>query len=207
MNQSTMTDDELIALLEHTMRDVARLAPDMSVDEPRSDNRWIVTAAAAVIVVAGGSGIALVASSRQDASRSGPAADAPASTSPDTSPSTDTLVPDQAVPSPWPPHATIPAVFPADVPRPDTYGSMTYITWDSEPVGWQFHERGEPSDSVERCTQYAASFGESWTSTAITDEAASVLYARYFDNTNWRVGIYCTESGDYLVQVMPASAS
>jgi hypothetical protein len=83
---------------------------------------------------------------------------------------------------------------------------MNTITWDNEPVGWEFFDQGEPTDSVERCTQYAASFDDSWTSTTITDEAASVLYARFYNNAEWRVGVYCTNLGEYLVQVMPTAA-
>jgi hypothetical protein len=67
MNQSRRplekSDDELIALLERTMNDVARLAPDMVLDGVRHSNQWIATAAAAVIV-AGAAGAALVAADR-----------------------------------------------------------------------------------------------------------------------------------------------
>lgn len=102
------------------------------------------------------------------------------------------------------PPATIPDAFPGDVPKPDTFDTLQIMQWDNAEVGWEFYEQGEPTDSVERCTQYASSFDQTWTSTADTDEAPEVLYARTFDNTQWDVGVYCTEDGGYLVQVMPA---
>ena len=93
--------------------------------------------------------------------------------------------------------------FPSEVPKPDTFDTMQIMQWDDAEVGWEFYEQGEPTDSVERCTQYASSFDETWTSTADTDEAPEVLYAHTFDNTQWNVGVYCTQAGEYLVQVMP----
>lgn len=104
------------------------------------------------------------------------------------------------------PPATIPAAFPDDVPRPDTFDAMSIMWWDDSPVGWEFNDQSDPTDSVERCTQYAASFGSGWISTAITDEAESVIYARSFTNAAWDVGIYCIEDGGYLVQVMPTAS-
>lgn len=87
--------------------------------------------------------------------------------------------------------------------RPDTFESMNILTWDRVAVGWEFYDQGAPTESVERCTQYAASFEPTWIASTITDEAALVLYARRFSNAEWQVGIYCINDGGYLVQVMP----
>lgn len=103
--------------------------------------------------------------------------------------------------------ATIPTEFPHDVPRPDTFELMTIMTDNGAPVGWEFSDQGEATDSVERCTDYASAFDASWTSTAITDEAPIVLFARSFTNARWDVGIYCINDGGYLVQVMATGAT
>jgi hypothetical protein len=83
---------------------------------------------------------------------------------------------------------------------------MTFITTGNERVGWEFYDRREPTDSVERCTQYASLFDASWTSVPKTGVHPSI-YAQVFDNGQWHVGIFCINDGGYLVQVMPAGAN
>ncbi|MEO6492491.1 MAG: hypothetical protein ABIP99_06620, partial [Ilumatobacteraceae bacterium] len=169
MNQSIESDDELIALLERTMREVARLAPDMRVAEVRHNNRWIATAAAAaVVVVAGAAAGALVVSSRHDSSPVSTGADAsratiPATESPVTSPTSDTAYPGSLGTSPSAQLIGVPGDFPAVVPRPDTFDTMNMIILDNLAVGWEFHEQGAATKSIERCTKYAATFDDSWT--------------------------------------------
>jgi hypothetical protein len=81
------------------------------------------------------------------------------------------------------------------------------MSWDNAAVGWEFHDQGVPTDSVQRCTEYADLFGPTWTATAITDEAPAVLYAQSLSNTDWRVGIYCVDDGGFLVQVVREATS
>lgn len=119
----------------------------------------------------------------------------------------DTSLGTPAVSTPSDAAVTVPAEFPIDVPRPDTFELMTFITSDNEPVGWEFYDQRSPTDSVERCTKYASTFDSSWTSTAKTDEHKSVVYARVLDNGQWQVGIYCINDGGYLIQVLPTNAT
>lgn len=129
----------------------------------------------------------------------------PASTASDATSDAVGISPTEAaVPTPGITPVTIPSEFPSDVPRPDTFDLMTFITTNNEPVGWEFYDRREPTDSVERCTQYASSFDASWTSIPKTDVHPSI-YAQAFDNGQWQVGIFCINDGGYLVQVLPVS--
>lgn len=204
MNQTLKSDEELIALLEHTMRRVAQAAPTMRFDDAHHDNRWMATAAAAVLVVAGATRAAIVVSSRHDSApvdTSAVASEPTSQGSSPTSPTPDTVDP-SAIGSPTVTVIGVTDDFPSVVPRPDTFDTMRIMNWDNLAVGWEFNAQGEPTNSVERCTSYVSSFGDSWTSTAKTDEAPSVLYARLLDDTEWQVGVYCTEDGAYLVQVM-----
>lgn len=199
MNNTVKSDEELLALLDRTMHEVARVAPEMQIEEAHHDYRWVATAAAAAIVIAAVG--ALVVSDRPDSRTVNPAADSTATLATSTPSGTLSAVGQRSLPST--PPLTIPEVFPSDVPRPDTFDSMTTMTWDGLPVGWEFFEQGQPTDSVARCTQYATTFDDTWTSRPKTDEADSVLYARFYENSDWQVGIYCTNLGEYLVQVMP----
>lgn len=119
----------------------------------------------------------------------------------------DTTSPTASDSSPSSTPVTIPTAFPTDVPKPDTFESMQVMTDNGAPTGWEFYEQGRPTDSVERCIDYAAAFPASWASVAITDEAPAVRYARRFSNTDWSVGIYCVDDGGYLVQVVPVGAA
>jgi hypothetical protein len=206
MNHTVQSDDELIAVLERTMREVARLAPDMRVDEP-NDRRWLATAAAAAVVVAGAAGVGIAISHREDpvaVAPSAPLPSVPSGSEAMIEPTIDTAPEHQAptVDDHLPPIA-IPPEFPAQVPLPANVDDPTTMTNNDVPVGWQFFDRGGSIDDVARCIEYSATFDDTWASTPITDEAASVLYAAYRSNDAWRVGIYCTEDGSFLVQVMP----
>jgi hypothetical protein len=163
--------------------------------DPRRSRGLLVAASVAVLVGAGG----LIWAS--NARTQPPAASSTAPTPVDTRPREGA-----SVSTPGVTQGTIPAEFPNDVPRPETFDLMTIMTNDNEPVGWNFFDQREPTDSVERCTKYASSFDASWTSTPKTDEHESVLYAQILDNGQWQVGIYCVNDGSYLVQVIPAGA-
>ena len=152
--------------------------------------------AASVAVIVGAGGLIWATNARTQPPAASSTAPAPVDTNPGT--------PAVSTPSAA---ATIPAEFPSEVPRPDTFDRMTFITTDNAPVGWEFYDKREPTDSVERCTQYASSFDASWTSTPKTDEHESVLYAQIFDNGQWQVGIFCINDGGHLVQVMPTNAT
>jgi LysM repeat protein len=162
--------------------------------DPRRSRGLLVAVSVAVLV--GASGLIWATDSRTQPPAASSSDPAPLGTGPEAdSVSTPDITPE-----------TIPAEFPSDVPRPDTYDLMTIMTNDNEPVGWEFYDQREPTDSVERCTEFASSFDASWTSTPKVDEDESVLYAQVFDNGQWQVGIYCINDGAYLVQVMPTGA-
>lgn len=163
--------------------------------DPRRSGGLLVAASVAVLVGAGGLIWATNARTQPPAATS--TAPAPLDTSPESA----------SVSTPGVTPGTIPAEFPSDVPRPDTFDLMAIMTADNDPVGWEFYDQREPTDSIERCTQYASSFDASWTSTPKTDEHESVLYAQILGNGQWQVGIYCINDGGYLVQVMPTGAS
>lgn len=163
--------------------------------DPRRSRVLLIAVSVAVLVGAGG--LIWATNSRTQPTPASSSAPAPLDTSPGATAS---------VSNPGITPGSIPTEFPNDVPRPDTYELMTVMTADNEPVGWEFYDRREPTDSVERCTQYASAFDASWTSTPKTDEHESVLYAQILDNGQWQVGIYCINDGGYLVQVMPTGA-
>lgn len=161
--------------------------------EPRRNRVLLV--AASVAVFAGAGGLIWATNARtQPPPPASSSALAPLGTSP-----TEAAVPTAGITP-----VTIPSEFPSDVPRPDTFDLMTFITTNNEPVGWEFYDLREPTDSVERCTQYASSFDASWTSIPKTDVHPSI-YAQAFDNGQWQVGIFCINDGGYLVQVLPVS--
>jgi hypothetical protein len=189
--EAVAVENRLDAILDH--HNIIRFSNDKGADPRR--NRLLVIAASVVVVL--GVGGLLWA----DRSRTQPPASSSAPTPVDTSPDATWV----STPSFTP--ATIPTEFPSDVPRPDSFQLMQFITADSERVGWEFFDQRDPTDSVERCTEYASSFDSSWTATPKTDEHASVTYAQILDNGQWQVGIYCTNDGGYLVQVMPTNTS
>ncbi len=101
----------------------------------------------------------------------------------------------------------VPEDFPTDVPRPDTFGSMQTMSDDGVPIGWEFIDPTKPANGIDRCTEYAGDFDDTWTSTPDTDESPSMPYAQILTNAEWQVGIYCTDLDEYLVQVMHAPPS
>jgi hypothetical protein len=163
--------------------------------DPRRSRGLLVAASVAVLVGAGG--LIWASNARTQPPAASSTAPAPVDTRPREGASVST---------PGVTPGTIPAEFPNDVPRPDTFDLMTIMTNDNEPFGWEFYDQAGPTDSVERCTQYASSFDEGWTATPKIDEHESVLYAQVLDNGQWQVGIYCINDGGYLVQVMPTGA-
>lgn len=68
MNHSVKSDEELIALLERTMRDVSACAPDMEFSTTAGNQRWMATAAAATVLVVGVGAAGLALNARHDAS-------------------------------------------------------------------------------------------------------------------------------------------
>ena len=190
--ETVTVENNLDAILDD--HNIIRFSNNNSAD-PRRNRVLLVAASVAVLVGAGGLIWATNARTQP------PAASSTAPAPVDTSPETDSVSTPGSAP------VTIPIEFPSDVPRPDTFDRMTFLTTDSAPVGWEFYDKREPTDSVERCTQYASSFDASWTSTPKTDEHESVLYAQILDNGQWQVGIYCINDGGYLVQVMPTNAT
>jgi hypothetical protein len=189
--EAVTVENHLDAILDDA--NLIRFSNNPGADLRRSGGLLV---AASVAVLVGAGGLIWATNARTQP----PAATSSAPAPVDTKPEADSV----STPSVTP--GTIPAEFPSDVPRPDTFEQMTFMTADNEPVGWEFYDRREPTDSVERCTQYASSFEEGWTSTPKTDEHESVLYAQILDNGQWQVGIYCINDGGYLVQVMPTGA-
>ena len=206
----TNIEDELTIALQRRAQDVAvtehldEILDDVNVigftdtnrAHPRRSRLLTVAAVVAVFALAGGLIWANNTRTADPAASSVPdGTDDAGVTSPPTSVRTHS------------PDTIIPTAFPDDVPRPDTFASMNIITWDGAAVGWEFYDQGAPTGSVERCTQYAASFEPTWTASTITDEAAPVLSAQRFSNADWQVGIYCINDGGFLVQVMPRATS
>lgn len=208
MTRTTITDDELVELLDNTMRRVAEIAPGVPIEAVRP-SRWPVTAAAATIAVAGLGGIALLLDRPGDPSQ--PAAQQPpaAPTAP-----VDTAAPHGTAPiddhgdgQPRWASGTDPAPFPSAVPMPEDAETVTPMEWDGLRVGWEFAGRQAPTTGIDRCARYAEAFDDTWTSTPDTDEHESVLFAHHYSNDSWDVGIYCTDSGDFLVQVLSLDAT
>jgi hypothetical protein len=191
--ETVTVENNLDAILDD--HNIIRFSNNNGAD-PRRNRVLLVAASVAVLVGAGGLIWATNARTRPPAASS--TAPAPIDTSPGEAASASTPV---VTP------VTIPAEFPSDIPRPDTFDRMTFISTDNAPVGWEFYDQREPTDSVERCTQYASSFDASWTSTPKTDEHESVLYAQILDDGQWQVGVFCINDGGYLVQVMPTNAT
>jgi hypothetical protein len=189
--EAVSVENHLDAILDD--HNIIRFSNSNGADPLR--NRGLLVAASVAVLVGAG-GLIWATNARTQP----PAATSTATTPLDTSPES------ASVSTPGVTPGTIPAEFPSDVPRPDTFDLMTIMTNDNEPFGWEFYDQREPTDSVERCTQYASSFDASWTSTPKTDEHESVLYAQILDNGQWQVGIYCINDGAYLVQVMPTGA-
>ncbi len=186
-------ENHLEAILDD--HNIIRFSSNNAGDQRRSR---VLLVAASVAVLVGAGGLVWATNSRTQP----PAASSPAPAPLDTGPGEAASV---STPGLTP--VTIPAEFPSDVPRPDTFDLMTIMTADRAPAGWEFYDRrGAPTDSVERCTQYAMSFDASWTSTPKTDEHETVTYAQIFDNGQWQVGVYCINDGGYLVQVMPTGS-
>ncbi len=190
--EAVTVEDHLDAILDD--HNIVRFSSSNGRD-PRRSRGLLVAASVAVLVGAGGMIWATNARTQP------PAASSTAPAPVDTSPREPASMPTADITP-----GTIPAEFPSDVPRPDTFDLMTIMTADNEPVGWEFYDQREPTDSIERCSQYASSFDASWTSTPKTDEHESVLYAQILGNGQWQVGIYCINDGGYLVQVMPTGA-
>lgn len=211
MTRTTVTDDELIELLDHTMRRVAKLAPALPIEAARP-SRWPVTAAAATIAVIGVGGIALLMD--RPVGPSQPAAQhAPGAATAPRAP-VDTAVPHGTIPideqdngQPRWANGTDPAMFPSTVPMPEDAETVTAMEWDALRVGWEFAGRQDPTAGVDRCARYAEAFDDTWTSTPDTDEHMSVLFAHHYNNDSWDVGIYCTDNGDFLVQVLSLDAT
>lgn len=205
MSGTPITDDELVELLDRTMRAVAAAAPEMSVehadlDGPGTRSRWLAAAAAAVLVVAGLLGIGALRSQQPGEPA---AADVPSPAAADLDAGTPTA------PRPWP--ATIAAAdwtgeLPPGVPYPDGFSMVTPMTWDMVQVGWELYDQATPTDSVQRCVDYVAQFDPRWTSIPDTDEGETVLYAQHLRADGWDVGVYCATDGMFLVQVIEASA-
>lgn len=187
--ENVAVENDLDAILED--RSIIRFSNDDGAN-PRRNRVLLVAAIIAVVVGAGG--LTWATNSRTQP----PAASSSAAATLDTSP-----METASVPTPGITPVTIPAEFPSDVPRPDRFDLMTFIITDNEPVGWEFYDKREPTDSVERCTQYASSFDASWTPIPTTDVHPS-MYAEAFDNGQWQVRIVCINDGGYLVQVWPA---
>ena len=206
----TNIEDELTVALQRRAETVAvedhldAIVDDMNIirfsaaDRARPRRSRLLTAAAATAVLAGAGSLIWVNSIHSQV----PAA----SSAPKPPIETGTANSSGSLPAPGP--ATISrAWFPDDVPWPDTLPVANIMSWDNAAVGWEFHDQGVPTDSVERCTEYADLFGPTWTATAITDEAPAVLYAQSLSNTDWRVGIYCVDDGGFLVQVVREATS
>jgi LysM repeat protein len=67
MNHSVTSDEELIALLERTMREVSECAPDMEFSTTGGNQRWMASAAAATVLVVGVGAAGLALNARHDA--------------------------------------------------------------------------------------------------------------------------------------------
>lgn len=186
-------EDHLVDILDDV--NVIRFTDASRAHQPRLR---LLNIAAAVAVLTGAGGLIWVNNTRTP--------DPAASSAPGTPVDTGMARPSTTIPT----HSAdtiIPAEFPDDVPRPDTFALMNIITWDGASVGWEFYEQTAPTESVDRCTQYAASFDPNWTALTVTDEAASVSYAQSMSNSDWQVGIYCINDGGFLVQVMPEATT
>jgi hypothetical protein len=70
MNHSVKTDEELLALLEHTMHKVSDAAPDMELTASAGNPRWMASAAAATVIAVGVGAAGLALHARHD--NSGP---------------------------------------------------------------------------------------------------------------------------------------
>jgi hypothetical protein len=68
MNHSVKSDEELMALLERTMRRVSVSAPDMEFSTTTGNQRWIATAAAATVLVVGVGATGVALNARRNAS-------------------------------------------------------------------------------------------------------------------------------------------
>jgi hypothetical protein len=68
MNHSVKSDEELIALLQRTMHKVSVSAPEMKFTATAGDQRWMASAAAATVLVAGLGAVGIALNARHNAS-------------------------------------------------------------------------------------------------------------------------------------------
>jgi hypothetical protein len=100
MNHSVDSDEALVALLQRTMHEVSMSAPDMELSTTAGNQRWMVSAAAATVIVVGVGAAGLAVTSRSGSSdrisSSSPSTVPFASTT--TDPLSDLNLPDGTVP-------------------------------------------------------------------------------------------------------------